>query len=436
MTNIYFSFDTEDFTSSKAADGILEVATILKEEGVRGGFNIVGLLAEQLVAWGRTDVLEALSYHEINFHSFGHSLHPCIHEYTNTEDQQTAYNELIRQESAGMAAVRAATGASQLYAACPPGINVNFMAMYAYSDLGIPCYVGGILDTEDGRSMFYCNMLQHYYYDALDWLVPNGTVYDPAYLDKLAKRKNVIIYNHPNMLVYRTFWDAVNYYDGVNHVPFGQWNEAEPLTEQEREAYRTGIRSFIRALKADGRFRFRTFKEEAEERCFRTRTLLPEDMADIHAQLRDRFYPVEKPDSFCISDIFAAAAKFLRGDKRFAAGRVYGFLDTPYAITQPVTVKAEDVKKAAAQVDLRTFLPTSFDVGGVKLGPADFLYAILEALEGKDSITLTPREQNIDMTGLGGCIENPDLGGWMFAPDFHPDIIEKRTPLQAWTIRF
>ena len=78
MTDIIFSFDTEDFTCSRAADGILEAAETLRAEGIRGCFCMVGLLAEQLLAWGRTDVLEALKYHEVHFHSFGHSFHPCM----------------------------------------------------------------------------------------------------------------------------------------------------------------------------------------------------------------------------------------------------------------------------------------------------------------------------------------------------------------------
>ena len=45
MTDIIFSFDTEDFTCCRAADGILEAAEMLREEGIRGCFNLVGLLA-------------------------------------------------------------------------------------------------------------------------------------------------------------------------------------------------------------------------------------------------------------------------------------------------------------------------------------------------------------------------------------------------------
>ena len=91
MTDIIFSFDTEDFTSSVAADAILREAEILKEANIKGGFCLVGLLAKQLVNWGRKDVLDALKFHEIGNHSYGHSLHPTINEYTDIAD----FDELV-----------------------------------------------------------------------------------------------------------------------------------------------------------------------------------------------------------------------------------------------------------------------------------------------------------------------------------------------------
>jgi len=62
MTDIIFSFDTEDFTWERAADGIYDIAELLRSEGIRGCFNMVGLLAEQLISWGvdyiTTNILE------------------------------------------------------------------------------------------------------------------------------------------------------------------------------------------------------------------------------------------------------------------------------------------------------------------------------------------------------------------------------------------
>lgn len=99
MTEILFSFDTQDFTSSYSADGIIGEAEILREEGIKGGFCIVGLLEKQLLNWERQDVIEALSHHIIGNHSCGHSFHPTINEYTDLEDFDEAEQEVLRQEN-------------------------------------------------------------------------------------------------------------------------------------------------------------------------------------------------------------------------------------------------------------------------------------------------------------------------------------------------
>ncbi|MCL1952830.1 MAG: hypothetical protein FWF60_08395, partial [Oscillospiraceae bacterium] len=95
MTEILFSFDTEDFTSCEAADAIRDLAELLRQEGIRGSFCVVGLLARQLSAWGREDVKRALTHHEIQFHSYGHTLHPLINEYTDREDYAAAREEFL-----------------------------------------------------------------------------------------------------------------------------------------------------------------------------------------------------------------------------------------------------------------------------------------------------------------------------------------------------
>ena len=434
MTDIIISFDTEDFTCNRAADGIYDIAKLLEEEGIRGCFNIVGLLAEQLVAWGRTDVLEALKYHEIETHSYGHSLHPCINEYTNTEDFQEAYRELIRQESAGIAAVKAATGAKRLYAACPPGTNESYVAMYGYHDLGIPCYAGELLDSPHTKGMFYCNQLYIFYYEALEDLVSEKRHLASGYLDRLAERSTVNFYNHPNRLLYSTSWDVHNYL-GANLNPFGQWEEACRLTDEERKELLEGIRTFIRMLKADGRFRFVTYGQLVEARCGKERMLTREAIPGIREKLQQRFWPVMEPESLSIADIFAACVTFLRGSKLFAAGRVYGFLEEPYAITEQTVVQAADVQAAAAQIDLTTFLSPYIMVGETKVGPADFLFAMLDVLSGAEMVTLLPREQNLELQEFPRLTTFP-LDKWIFAPDFKAEYLKKRAPLQAWTIRF
>ena len=91
-TELMFFFDTEDFTSNRSADAIVDLAGIMTDEGVTGHFAIVGLLAKQLENWGRTDVVAALKPHIIGTHTYGHSLHPDICEQTDYEDFGKAYS--------------------------------------------------------------------------------------------------------------------------------------------------------------------------------------------------------------------------------------------------------------------------------------------------------------------------------------------------------
>ena len=435
MTNLIFSFDTEDFTSPYAANGILDAAELLRSEGIRGCFCLVGLLARQLLAWGRTDILQALQYHEVNFHTYGHTLHPTIAEYTDCADFTAAYREVIRQETEGLALVKAAAGVDRIYAAVPPGADKSYAAMYAYADLGIPCYCDTVADTADGRGVFFCNALHMAYDQSFESIHEHNRAQDPAFYDRLASRKNAILYNHPNRLRYRDFWDAYNYKGGNLH-PFGQWAEASRLSEAERLAFLDDIRGMIRRLKADGRFTFKTYAEIAAERSTGARILKPEDMPAIRRALLDRFYPLDQPFSLSIADVFSASAAFLRGDAAFACGRVFGFLEEPFAVSEPVTVTAGNVRTAAQKLPVQTFLPTAIPVGETLLGPADFLFAMLGVCCGESAVTCTPRPQNIDLTEFPN-LPHPAVESWgVHVPSFTGRYVNARLPLQAWTIRF
>ena len=59
-SEVVFCFDTEDFTCERNADGILTLAKICEDEGIKGHFMVVGYLADQLVKWGRKDAIDAI----------------------------------------------------------------------------------------------------------------------------------------------------------------------------------------------------------------------------------------------------------------------------------------------------------------------------------------------------------------------------------------
>ena len=61
--------DTEDFVDPRADDAALRLASILTELDAPSTFKIVGEKVRVLERRGRDDVIDALSKHDIGYHS-------------------------------------------------------------------------------------------------------------------------------------------------------------------------------------------------------------------------------------------------------------------------------------------------------------------------------------------------------------------------------
>ena len=266
-TDLIFSFDTEDFTSNIAADAIYREAEILRGAGIRGCFCVVGLLAQQLRAWGRNDVIEALSHHEIATHSWGHSYHPIINEYTDIADFYTAYTEVIRQETLAKQTLEEVFRVDSIHAAVPPGNQKSYVAMYAYADMGIPIYADTVCDTPVGDGVYYCNIYHMEYAFEMEACFADPECDDAMLLrilDKLAGRRHAIVYTHPHMAMFSKHWDSLNYYKS-NQYPFGQWVEAPQRTEEETERFYRNFERFAAFASTDERFHITTYSEVADQ---------------------------------------------------------------------------------------------------------------------------------------------------------------------------
>ncbi len=436
MTDIIFSFDTEDFTSNRSADAIYREAEILREEGVKGGFCIVGLLAKQLENWGRKDVLDALTFHDIGTHTYGHSLHPTINEYTDIESYTDAHSELMRQETEAVKMIQHATGRYPIVS-CPPGNQKTYVAMYGFGDLNIPIYADTYCDTKDGEGVYYCNIYQiQYTFSFEKFMEDDSDEYMQKSLDELSKYKRAIIFTHPNAAVFHSTWDIENYCK-KNLCDFGDWKEPPRRDEEETERFYASIRRFVRMIKKDSRFRITTYSELATTLSMeRERVVTVGDIPYIDNVLKDNFFPLRAPVSLSLSDIFLACHDLLLGKKQHVCGKVYGFLDEPYAITKELKVSAEDVVKAAESMDVSGFLPEKITVGNVFVGPADFMRAALKVLQGEKEISLLPDTQlpSIDILPK---TKNCNFKTWIIQSDeFEDNYLSKRLKLQCWTMRF
>ncbi len=436
MTDIIFSFDTEDFTSSIAADAVVEEAKMLKKHGIKGGFSVVGLLAKQLQSWKRQDVIDAMKEHIIGNHSYGHTLHPTINEYTDLEDFDAAKREVLRQETLSEDLICEMAGRKPLAFCCPPGNQKSYVAMYTYADMGYPIYADTVCDTPDGRGMYYCNIFHaQYTYCMEEFFDMKSEDELAAVLDMLATQKRAIVYTHPNMALFSDWWDKN--YKKYNRCEFGEWEACQRRPEEETQRYYRFLDHFIQLIKEDPRFHISNYEELAEKLAAeKERILTAQDVPMLAAALKQKFYPLNVPCSVSIADVFLAAREFLLGGREHTCGKVYGFLDTPYAIDEEVVVSAADVMEAAKSMDVTGFLPASIQVGSQIIGPADWLRAALEVLQGKAEVVLQPGLQLPPLDEVPMIRDCYFKGEWMQSDEFEDRYLSKRLRLQSWTMRF
>ncbi len=440
MTDILYSFDTEDFTSNSSADAIVILADLLEREGVKANFCITGLLAKQLIAWKRQDVLTSLKPHETQLHSLGHSLHPTINEYTDIKDFEKAYLRCKKEEMLAEKYIKEATKTDKLYAAVPPGKSFSYVAMYVYADLGLAAYCDTVCDTVNGDGVFYCNLYHMDYFRSFESMFYDDTDFDEdEFIEQLAKRKHAILYNHPNYMLCEEFWDKLNY-DKVNKHPFGQWESCKRRSEADIEAFKNKLISLTRKLKSDGRFAFKTVSEVINEIGFYnerkiTRGMLPM----IRAQLQKELAPLKSPLSLSVSEVFDACEYFIKNEKEntYTPKRTYGFLSQPQALQKEIKVCAKSLLTAVKNIERERFIDSGFHLDGEVLGPADMLFLMLDYLCGENEIlTARPRRQLVSVDMLPNLKTLSLKGTWIHSDEFEDKYLSERLRLQSWTMRF
>ena len=451
-TRIVLYADTEDYTCDRANDGIRDFANALTEEGVRGCFNITGYLALRIQEFGRQDVIRALKPHCLGTQTLYHSRHPTPAEIADDPNYERAYRRALMDESKATAMVEAVFGEGRSVFTCPPGKSISTPAMEAWYDLGYTFAAGngythcGDWGAQVARpgwevdGLWYCNLYQppYTFLFELEQLVTREDLlpeYFKKVLDTLAQYDFAGVGFHPSMQLWKAHWDTVNY-KGGNNVPWRKWNVPPAMDPEDTAGFYRNLRAFLRAVKADGRFSFTDFDEM--KKGVRPRVVMrPEHLKAVRASLEADFNCIRTPASWSVADCFYAVVGFLRGEKAYRPTKVYGFLERPVGVREPVEVSRKGLAEAAAKIDLSTFLPPSIEVDGRKIGPADFLFAALEALtEDKETVRVVPREQ------LGSFKEVPDLekqclaNTWViFDKDFKDKYVSERFRLQLWTLR-
>ena len=190
----------------------------------------------------------------------------------------------------------------------------------------------------------------------------------------------------------------------------------------------------VEKVKSDPRFRIVTYRELVQIYDGGERVIDRAQIPVIRRQLADGFFPMTLPQSYCLTDMLYACRDLLLGKERHVCGKVWGFLEEPYAIAEPMTLTAEEITAAADQIG-DGFLPTAIRIGDRQIGPADWLRAALAVLCGEAQVTLTPAPWQIDMDQFPTIRDLKLSGGWIHRADFEDRHLSRRARLQSWTYR-
>lgn len=221
--------DVEDILDPAADDVTLAAAETLRLAGLRATFCVVGERARQWKERGRTDVVRALAWHDIGYHTNFHSLHPTIAEYLANLDWEAGVAETLRRETPGVQALEDAFGRSpSCYGG--PGNTWGPQVNEAMLRLGVPAVVYAHSRVPGGDLHRYCGAIM--YPDggaamrddrygepgalkndldgmcgALQSMAASGVQWNQAFL------------GHPSRMQHEAFWDGPGYSRGENPVP-------------------------------------------------------------------------------------------------------------------------------------------------------------------------------------------------------------------------
>ena len=263
-------FDTEDYIQPAADDAALRIAKDLERLGVRATFKVVGEKARVLETRGRYDVIRALSYHDIGYHSNYHSIQPTPALYLKDMGWLEGAAEFERREQAGVRDIHRVFG---VLPGCygQPGSSWGPQSYPALLRLGIPVYLDeGTQVGVDDQPFWFGGLLNVFHMGAYA-IRPNlddeGRLpellerFDHAVEELRARGGGVIsTWFHPTEFVTAKFWDAVNFARGANPER-SEWRLPPLLTRQDSEKRFRIMLRYVEHAKGTEGVRFVTARE-------------------------------------------------------------------------------------------------------------------------------------------------------------------------------
>lgn len=459
-------FDTEDYLLPASDDAAKRIATFLLAHGIRATFKVVGEKARVLEARNRSDVILALSQHEIGYHSNTHSQQPTIAVYESSLGWDEGVKEFDRRERSGFDDIYRIFGYSPTCFG-QPGVSWAPQVYPALKKWGVSVYLDDGQHVQlDGRPFWYGGLLNIFGIAAGRELEPNGdwsnlesakSYFRTLYTELRSQPQGGLVsfMFHPTEFVSQEFWDAVNFARGAN-PPRSEWKlQPKKSASQQDQAYQyfenlvVFIKSFANVHFITASQAYSLYRDEAHLRSFEQG-----DLAEIARRANSRVdFQVYDSYALSASEVFALLNSFVAAVVTNKAKLPIALPATPcgpssagYGVgtDQPLEVSLNQFSQTVLDVqdylERSQSIPSVIWLGSSPVKPESYLLA-LSAITQKnlgnsptlERIPILPAELASKRRVAKDSIA---IWDWpIFPTGFHAPHLMELASLQAWTLK-
>lgn len=213
----------------------------------------------------------------------------------------------------------------------------------------------------------------------------------------------------------------------------GEWNKSQLRDPEIVEQVFKDFRETVKLLKKEMiPATFRSILAYQPERPPLRREWMPELINQSNQKLR---HAVKDQSTWSAAELLRAAAYFLHtGREQVKVKYMDGPHEEPVGISAPVEFTAEQVCQTAWTVTEAEYVPSVIDVGGIPIGPCDYLVAAGQVLAGAKTVRLNPISQLPDVAGVYR-FDKLNLSGWMYPEGWMGRKAASQLHGMMWTFR-
>ncbi|MHB0876461.1 MAG: hypothetical protein ACYC5O_10520 [Anaerolineae bacterium] len=456
MTEMIFSFDTEDFVTPESDDALLAIAEMLSRHGIRGSFAIVGDKARALWTRGRRNVIDAVARHDVQYHANTHLIWP----QTTLELSRLGWDEgvdlVMDSERHGIEDVAEAFDQRPVaWIRC--GGNWDPRLLYGLNLLGIRGYVPSQFLLPGGAPIWYDNTLNYPYSIAIEHYYALATAADDLRAEVMRQKEAdggkgipIVAFAHPCIFTCATFYDLHNQTAPGVFPPKREWRPAPLLPRAEVQRRLALLEGLVAVAEADPEIEIVTHREFIRRREEQHRWLSREEVLSMARAVRSRFDYLRLGSGY-LSPADAFAVLSLALTRSAASGSLPAEVPVRHIIGPPEPAGALEAGFATTvqaviaacvlveeEIDRSHRMPSGVTLDGRAVPPTSFLMALADAVIaiGAESAAPIPVEPAPAYPAAKTDIyRDVRVRSSELPDDFEEGTIVTHTHLQTWTAR-